>query len=391
MRQTHRAGERAFVDYSGKKPVIYDSSSEHAIEVELFVMVLGASNYTYADVTRTQRIPDFLGSIVRGLEFFGGVPEVLVPDQLRSAVSGPDRYDPDINTTLLELAAHYDTAIIPARPRKPRDKAKVETGVLIAQRWIIARLRHRKFFALEELHAAVSELVEELNSRPFKKLPGCRRSAFESIDRPALKPLPARRFEASEWVRARVNIDYHVAFDERLYSVPHALVGERIEVRATANTVEILHAGQRVASHRRSYGPKGVAVTEEHHRPESHRAYGKWPPERLIQWAASLGPSVRRVAEMTLAQYPRPEMGFRAVLGIIRVGERHGAARFDAACARALSVSGSTPPRRKYIEALLKRGIERAPLPHQEDPPSLGVHENIRGGGYYDKEKQDAH
>jgi transposase len=391
MRQTHRAGERAFIDYSGKRPCIVDAHTGEVVEVELFVMVLGASNYTYADVTRSQQIPDFISSIVRGLEFFGGVPEVLVPDQLRSAVSGPDRYDPDINTTLLELAAHYDTAIIPARPRKPRDKAKVETGVLIAQRWILARLRHRKFFSLEELSAAVAELVEELNARAFKKLSGCRRSAFESIDRPALKSLPTRRFEASQWARARINIDYHVAFDDRLYSVPHALVGERIEIRATASTVEILHAGQRVASHRRSYAIKGTAVTEEHHRPESHRAYGKWPPERLIGWAAKLGPSVQRVAEMTLAQYPHPEMGFRAVLGLIRTGEKHGAARFDAACARALAVSGSTPPRRKYIEALLKRGIERVPVQQQEDPPSFGLHENIRGGGYYDKEKQHAH
>ncbi len=391
MRQVHRAGERAFIDYSGKRPAIIDVQTGEIVEVELFVMVLGASNYTYVEATRTQRVPDFISSIVRGLEFFGGVPEVLVPDQLRSAVRGPDRYDPDINTTLLELAAHYDSAIIPARPRKPRDKAKVETGVLIAQRWILARLRHRKFFDLEELNTAIAELVEELNARPFKRLPGCRRSAFESIDRPALKPFPARRFEASQWVRARVNIDYHVAFDDRLYSVPHALVGERIEIRATASTVEILHAGQRVASHRRSYALRGTAITEECHRPESHRAYGKWPPERVLGWAAKLGPNVHRVAEMTLAQYPRPEMGFRAVLGLIRTGERHGAARFDVACARALAVSGSSPPRRKYIEALLKRGIERAPAPHPDDPPSLGMHENIRGGSYYEKDKHHAH
>ena len=391
MRQTHRAGERAFIDYSGKKPCLVNAETGEVIDVELFVMVLGASNYTFADVTRSQRVADFTASIVRGLEFFGGVPEVLVPDQLRSAVRGPDRYDPDINTTLLELASHYDTAVIPARPRKPRDKAKVETGVLIVQRWILARLRHRTFFQLEELSAAVGELIEELNARPFKRLAGSRKTAFEAIDQPALKPLPARRFEAAEWVHARVNIDYHVSFDDRLYSVPHALVGERIEIRATASTIEVLHAGQRVASHRRSYGSKGTAVTEEHHRPESHRDYGKWPPERLLSWAAKLGPSVQRVAQMTLAQYPRPEMGFRAVLGLIRVGERHGGARFDAACARALAVSGSTPPRRKYIEALLKRGIERLPAVQQQDPPSLGMHENIRGGGYYDKEKQHAH
>jgi transposase len=389
MRQTHRAGEKAFIDYSGKKPKIVDRDTGELVELELFVMVLGASNYTFAEVTRSQQRPDFIASIVRGLEYFGGVPEILVPDQLRSAVTGPDRYDPDINATLLELAQHYDTAIIPARPRKPRDKAKVEAGVLVAQRWILARLRHRQFFSLDEINIAVSELLDELNRRPFKKLPGCRETAFESIDRPKLKPLPARRFEPAELSWPRVNIDYHVVFEDRYYSVPHALRGERVEVRATTSTVEVSHGGERVASHRRSYGPKGTAVTCEAHRPLSHRDYGKWPPERLVSWASKLGPNVERVAKMTLAQYPRPEMGYRVVLGIIRSGEKHGAARFDAACARALDVSGSTAPRRKYIEALLRTGLDRVPS-RQEKLRPLGDHENIRGGAYYDKEKPHA-
>ena len=389
MRQTHRAGEKAFIDYSGKKPAFIDPQSGEFVEVELFVMVLGASNYTFAEATRSQKSGDFIASVVRGLEFFGGAPDVLVPDQLRSAVTGPDRYDPDINAALLEMAQHYDTAIIPARPRKPRDKAKVEAGVLIAQRWILARLRHRRFFSLDELNLAIAELLEELNRRPFKKLPGCRQSAFQSIDQPKLKPLPARRFEPAELAWPRVNVDYHVAFDDRYYSVPHALTGERVEVRATSSTVEISHGGERVASHRRSYAPKGTAVTCEAHRPLSHRDYGKWPPERLVAWASRLGPHVERVAAMTLAQYPRPEMGYRVVLGIIRSGEKHGAARFDAACARALDASGSTPPRRKYIEALLRAGLERVPA-RQEKLRPLGQHENIRGGAYYDKEKPNA-
>lgn len=386
MRQTHRAGEKAFIDYSGKRPEVIDAQTGEAIAVELFVMVLGASNYTFAEATRSQKSADFIGSIVRALEFFGGVPEVLVPDQLRSAVTGPDRYDPDINATLLDLAKHYDTAIIPARPRKPRDKAKVETGVLVVQRWILARLRHRQFFSLEDLNNAIAELVVELNQRPFKKLSGCRRSAFQSIDRPALKALPSRRFEASEREWARVNIDYHIVFDGRLYSVPHSLVSERVEVRATTFTVEILYGGERVASHRRSYGPKGTAVTNDAHRPTSHREYGKWPPERLVGWAAKLGPHVRRVAEMTLAQYPRPEMGYRAVLGLVRSGERHGAGRFDAACARALEVCGGSVPRRKYIEALLRSSLDRVtPVERPEKLRPLGLHENVRGGAYYEK------
>jgi transposase len=388
MRQSHRAGEKAFIDYSGKLPVIVEPATGEVIKVQLFVMVLGASNYTYAEATRTQKAADFVSSIVRALEYYGGVPEVLVPDQLRSAVTGPDRYDPDINATLLELAQHYDTVIIPARPRKPRDKAKVEAGVLIAQRWILARLRNRRFFGLDELNIAIAELLEDLNHRPFKKLPGCRASAFESIDRPKLKMLPARRFEPSEISWPRVNIDYHVEFESRYYSVPHTLVGERVELRATTSTIEICHGGERVAVHRRSYGPKGATVTCEAHRPLSHRDYGKWPPERLVGWAAKVGPNVERVARMTLAQYPRPEMGYRVVLGIIRAGERHGP-RFDVACARALEVCGSTAPRRKYIEALLRAGLERVPR-EQEKLRPLGDHENIRGGAYYDKENKNA-
>lgn len=390
MRQTHRAGEKAFLDYSGKQPSIIDGRTGEVIDVELFVMVLGASNYTFAEATRSQQIPDFIGSVVRGLDYFAGVPEVLVPDQLRSAVSGPDRYDPDINATLLDLASHYGTAIIPARPRKPRDKAKVENGVLVAQRWILARLRHRRFFSLDELNVAIAELVEELNTRAFKKLEGCRRSAYESIDRPVLKALPVARFVITERKSARVNIDYHIEFDDRLYSAPHTLVGERVEIRATEAMVEIWHGGQRVHGHIRSFGRKGSAVTCEAHRPVAHRDYGKWPPERLISWASSIGPHVARVAEMTLAQYPRPELGYRAVLGLVRAGQRHPAARFDAACAYALSVAGSTVPRRKYIEALLKKGLERAPLAKQDELPILGVHENVRGGSYYDKENGHA-
>jgi transposase len=195
MRQVHRAGEKAFIDYSGKRPRVVDPQTGQEREVELFVMVLGASNYTFAEATRTQRVADFVGSVMRGLEFFGGVPEVLVPDQLRSAVTGPDRYDPDINATLLELAKHYETTMIPARPRKPRDKAKVETAVLIVQRWVLARLRHRRFFSFEELNVAIAELVIELNARQFRRLQGSRASAFEAIDQPALRALPVKRFE----------------------------------------------------------------------------------------------------------------------------------------------------------------------------------------------------
>ena len=303
MRQVHRAGEKAFLDYSGKKPVIVDGATGEVHDVELFVMVLGASNYTYAEATRTQQTADFIGSTVRALEYFGCAPQILVPDQLRSAVTGPDRYDPEINATYAEMARHYGVAIVPARPRKPKDKAKVEAGVLLAQRWILACLRNRRFFRLEELNDAIAELLERLNARPFQKLDGCRRSAFETIDRPAMKALPASRYEIADWKNARVNIDYHVMYDDRPYSVPHAMVGAQVQVRATVSMVEILHKGRRIVAHRRCWGPKGTPTTLEEHRPKSHRDYGAWPPSRVVSWAETIGPSAAALVTHILATY----------------------------------------------------------------------------------------
>jgi len=382
MRQVHQAGEKAFVDYSGKKPVVVDPSTGEAVPVELFVIVLGASNYTYAEATRTQQLPDFVGSHVRAFEYFGCVPHVLVPDRLKSGVTGTDRYDPDPNPTYLELAQHYGTCIIPARSRKPKDKAKVENGVLVAQRWILARLRNRTFFSLDELNEAIWELLEDLNRRPFKKLEGCRRSAFESIDRPAMLALPNTRYELAQWKRATVNIDYHVDFDDRLYSVPCSLIGETVDIRATATTVEVLHGGPRVASHRRSYGPKGTAVTCEEHRPKNHRDYGKWPPERLVNWARSIGPHSADVIARILGAYAHPEKGYRSCLGLIRVAKRYGNARMESACQRALLLG---VPTRKCVEAILKNGLDRLP-PAEESAAAPVIHENIRGAEYFVRE-----
>ncbi|MEO8183904.1 MAG: IS21 family transposase [Deltaproteobacteria bacterium] len=386
MRIVHRAGEKAFVDYSGKKPKLWDRVTGEAREVELFVMVLGASSYTYAEATLTQRLPDFVSSTIRGFEYFDGVPEMLVPDQLRSAVKGPDRYEPDINATYLEMAQHYGVVVLPARPRRPKDKAKVEVGVQVVQRWILARLRNRKFFELGELNQAIWELLDELNARPFQKLEGSRESAFAALDKPALRPLPAVRYELAERKTRRVNIDYHIEYDGRYYSVPYERVHAEVEVRATATLVEIFQAGERVASHRRSLERRGSMVTEPCHRPVHHR-HQVWPPERLIAWGASFGPSVARVVELTLGRYVNPEQGYRACLGLMRTAQRHGATRMNAACERALSVSIVGGPRRKYIEAILKRGLEREGVPATPTPRTSPLtHENVRGGDYYDKE-----
>ena len=391
MRQVHRPGEKLFIDYSGKRPSICDPATGEVHEVELFVGVLGASNYTFAEVTRTQTVPDFTASTVRALEYFGAAPLIVVPDQLRSAVKKPDRYDPDINDAFQELAQHYGMAVIPAPPRKPKGKAKVETGVLIAQRWILARLRDRTFFSLEELNNAVAELVEELNARRFQKLPGTRREAFNELDRPNMKPLPAMRFELPQRKLTRANIDYHIEFDSRYYSVPFELRGQPIEVRATTRLVECFHQGTQVASHHRSYARKGTAMTYSEHRPRSHKDYGDWPPERMLAWAKTFGPHVEEVARRTLAQYPRPEMGYRPVLGILRCAQKHGPARMDAACQRALSVAGRSAPHRRYIEGILKRGLDCAQPISAPATSRSTDREFVRGGSYFDKEEDHDH
>jgi transposase len=384
MRQTHRAGEKSFLDFSGKKPRIINAATGEEIEVELFVMVLGASSYTYAEATRTQSLADFVGATVHGLEYFCGVTEILVPDQLRSAVKTPDRYEPEINATYSEMALHYGTAIVPARPRKPRDKAKVEGGVLIAQRWILACLRNRRFFSLEELNAAIRELLEKLNTRPFKKLEGCRRSAFEKLDRPAMRPLPARRYEIGAWkLGVGVNLDHHLDYDHRFYSVPCELIKAKVDVRASATVIEVWRDNRRITSHERSYGPKGTAVTKPEHRPRAHREWGEWPPERLVAWAQTRGPKTGEVAAAILARGPHAESGRRACLGLVRLGERHGSERLEAACGRALAIGN---PTYKSVNAILKNGLEKAGLVEEVEPERV-VHENIRGGEYFDREE----
>jgi transposase len=385
MRRVHRAGEKAFVDYSGKRPRLVNAVTGEVTEVELFVMVLGASNYTYAEATRTQRLADFVGATIRGFEYFGAVPEVVVPDQLRSAVKGPDRYEPDINATYLEMAQHYGVTVIPARPRRPKDKAKVEGAVLIVQRWILARLRHRTFFELEELNAAVSELLDELNQKPFQKLEGCRASAFEKLERPAMRALPTVRYELAERRKARVNIDYHVVFDDRYYSVPYQHVQQPVEVRATGSTIEIFLNGERVATHRRSYASRGTALTDSAHRPANHRDQ-VWPPERLVGWGAKYGPAVATVVELILKRYVNPEQGYRACLGLMRTAEKYGGSRMNAACERALSAGIVGGPHRRSIEVILKRGLDlqQTSAPTRSTPLQ---HENVRGGDYYDRKE----
>jgi transposase len=384
MRQPHRAGEKAFVDYSGKKPHIIDPRTGELVPVELFVMVLGASNYTYAEATLTQTLPDFIGSHVRAFSYFGRAPEVLVPDQLRSAVTIPCRYEPGINRTYEALAEHYRAVVIPARARKPKDKAKVEVGVLIVQRWILARLRNQTFFSLAALNERIAELLEDFNQRRMRVYRQSRRGLFEQLDYPAMRLLPSEPYEYAEWMKARVNrLDYHVDVDGHYYSVHHTLRGEEVWARVTATTVELFHRGDRKASHRRSH-ERGRHTTLSEHMPKAHQQHSEWTPRRMIDWAENMaGPQTGALVSAILEERTHPEQGYRSCLGIIRLGKQYGAERLEAASARALAVRARSY---RHVASILKNGLDR--LPVEEDPASSAAphrrsHENIRGPRYY--------
>ena len=382
MRQVHRAGEKLFIDYSGQKPEIVDPQSGEVREVELFVAVLGASNYTYAEATESQRSADFIASHVRAFEYFGGLTELLVPDQLKSGVTKACRYEPGLQRTYQEMAEHYGIAAMPARPRKPRDKAKVEVGVQVVQRWILAVLRHETFFSLAELNARIRALLDRLNDRPMRAYRASRRDLFERLDQPALRPLPAQPFVFAEWKLAKVNIDYHVELDGHYYSVPHALVGEPVELRFTAGTLEVYSRGQRVASHLRSRH-RGRHTTDPSHMPKSHQKHMAWTPSRLIHWGESVGEATGALVAAILADRPHPEQGYRSCLGILRLGKRYGDDRLEAACARAHRVRARSY---RHVESILKNGLDRVgPRDARTAPqPSLPLHENVRGSDYYD-------
>jgi transposase len=381
MRQIHRGGEKSFVDYAGKPPGLTDPTTGEWRPVELFVMVLGASSYTYAEATRTQQLPDWIASHTRAFAFFGGVPTAVVPDQLKSGVTTPCRYEPGVHRLYAELATHYGTTILPARPAKPRDKAKVEVAVQVAERWIVARLRHEIVFTLVALNARIAELLTALNARPMRHYGGAsRRDLFARLDQPALRPLPATGFEYAEWKRARVNLDYHISVAHHAYSVPHVLVHEDVEVRLTATTVEVLHRGQRVASHHRSHVVGGF-TTLAAHMPKAHQRHREWSPSRFIRWATTIGPQTAALVTAILADRPHPEQGYRSCLGILRLAKRYDPARLEAACTRALAAGARSY---RHVDAILKRGLDRtAPLPAADSPAPPIAHENVRGPEYY--------
>jgi transposase len=379
LRQEHHAGEKMFVDHAGQTVPVIDRATGETRDTYVFVAVLGASNYTYAEATWTRGLWDWIGSHVRTFEFFRGCTRLVVPDNWRSGVKQACYYEPELNRTYNDMAIHYGVGILPARPYRARDKAKAEQGVQVVQRWILAALRKRRFFSLTEVNEAIAELLEKLNRRPFRKLPGSRVELYNTIDLPALRPLPLTPYLFAEWKKARVSIDYHVDLERHYYSVPYQLVGKQVEIRYTASLVEVLYQGNRVASHQRNHRA-GAHTTNTEHRPKSHQRYLAWTPSRIIDWAATVGPFTARLAESIMAERPHPEQGFRSCMGLIALGRRYGNDRLEAASTRAVRLKAH---RYQSVKSILSKGLDQQPLPELTAPPSPVEHDNIRGPGYY--------
>lgn len=378
MRQHHRAGEKLFVDYAGPTvPIVNPDTGEIVHKAQVFVAVMGASNYTFAEATLSQKSEDWLGSHVRAFEFLGGVPEVIVPDNLKSGVTKACRYEPELNPAYQHLANHYQVVVIPARPYKPKDKAKAEAGVQLVERWILAKLRHDTFFTLAELNSRIRELLIALNLRPFKQLPGTRRSTFEQLDEPALRPLPKQAFVFAEYTKARVNIDYHIAWKGHYYSVPHQLVKQEVDIQVTEHCITIIAKGKTIASHALKHTAGFTTLAA--HMPERHRKHQEWNPERLLNWAKELGPDVHWITQYMLESREHPEQAYRACLGLLNLKRDYGAERLNNACIHARHIKGY---RLKNIRAILTSGKDLQPIEAEVKQTTLALHdnhENVRG------------
>ena len=373
MRQIHRAGEKLFIDFAGPTIGLTDGSRAH-----IFVAALGASSYTFACATPRETMADWLGSCAQALTFIGGVPQLIVPDNPRALIANPNRYEPRANDTVQDFARHYGTSVLPARPYHPQDKGKVESAVQVVERWILMRLRHQRFASVDDVNEAIEPLLEQLNLKLFQKLPGSRASAFKELDVPALQALPAQPYEMATFKTVRVHIDYHVEFEGHRYSVPNALVGRVMEARVTARAVEVLHRGERVASHLRSAHVGGYTTVAEH-MPVAHQAHMQWTPQRLIHWGQGVGVATGRMVERLLTERRHPEHAYRACLGLLSLVKRYGKPRLEAACLIALEL-GTTKV--AHVRDILASGRDQlAPVTTTEW--TSPEHANVRGPRHY--------
>lgn len=382
LRQQHTPGEKLFVDYAGATIPVHNRDTGEVHQAAIFVAALGFSSYTFAEATWSQELPCWIGSHIRAFEHLGGLPMLVVPDNPKTAVRKACRYEPDLNPTYNDMAAHYAVAVLPARPRKPRDKAVAENAVQVVQRWIVAALRKRTFFSLTEVNQAIAELLVLLNDKPFRKRAGTRASLFAAFDKPVLRPLPAERYEIGQWRKLKVDLDYHVPAEGHFYSVPYQLVGQPVDIRLTAATVEIFHRGLRVASHARSF-VADRATTLAAHRPKSHQQYLEWTPSRLLSWADAVGPRTAQLFRQILAAKPHPEMGYRSCLGLVHLAGQHTPERLEAAAARALYFGACSFA---SVGSILRHHLEDQPLPAPAGvaKPAVTLHSNIRGAAYFE-------
>ncbi len=383
LRQDYRGGEKLFVDYAGETVAVKDRSTGEIQEAQIFVAALGASNFIFAEATLSQRLRDWVGSHERTFAFIGGVTELVIPDNLKSGVSRPEWYEPDVNPTYAEMAEHYGVAVLPARVGHPQDKAKVENAVLQVERWILARLRKQSFFSFGELNRAIAELLVELNDRPLKVLGVSRRDLFERVERPALGALPSKPYDFGRWKKARVAPDYHVELDGHYYSVPYQLIREQLDLRWTATTVEIFRRGKRQAAHARSQ-VKGGHTTVREHMPKTHQAYLEWTPPKLLEWAHKIGPETAKLVEEILRTKPHPQQGYRACLGLLRLSKEYGEDRLEAATTRARALRST---RYQSVKSILKAGLDQEPLERVDDQHTTVPHDNVRGADYYGGEE----
>ena len=390
MRQDHKAGEKVFVDYAGMTLAITNRETGEISDAQVFVAALGASNYTFAEVSASQQLADWLASHVRAMSFFGGVPVLVIPDNLKAGVKSPCYYEPELNPAYAELAEHYGFAVLPARVRKPRDKAKVENAVQVVERQILAPLRDRTFFSIREANDTVKDLLLVLNNRPMQKLGKSRKQVFEELDKPALRPLPLQPYQLASWKKATVNIDYHVELEGHYYSVPYTFARKQVDLRFTQTTIEIYHQHQRIAAHLKATGPylKGRHTTITEHMPKAHQKYLEWTPGRFISWAGKVGEATASVVQTILETRPHPQHGYRSCLGLMRLGKTYGESRLEAACQRACFLRSFSF---QSIKSILHHSLDKEPLPQSPEPISQNsqkLHANLRGATYYQQNSE---